>query len=156
MSLGRGLHMELDLRLGLGLHMELGLTGRLSLSLGLGQRLGARWGLPRRQGCCAPSCRLSTGLGNEWSGNWWGYISRGHPGFEGIIPGHVLQQRGQRVDLQINTAHLLPGLWWGRYGSLRPSLFLQWRRRGREDLLLQSLRGKRFLHRRRGRWKGTS
>jgi len=78
MSLGLGLHVELDLRLGLGLHMELGLAGRLSLSLslGLGQRLGARRGLPRRQGCRAPSCRLSIGLGDEWSGDWWGYISR--------------------------------------------------------------------------------
>lgn len=33
-----------------------------------------------------------------------------YPGFEGIIPGHVIQQGGQRVYLQINTAHLLPGL----------------------------------------------
>lgn len=71
-----GLDMELDLRfgcrLGLGLYMEQCLARRLSL----GHRLGAGGGLPRRQGCCAPSCRLSTGFGNEWSGDRWGYISR--------------------------------------------------------------------------------
>lgn len=76
--LGLGLDRQLDLRLGLGrglgLHMELRLARRLSLSLG--QRLGAGGGLPRRQGGRAPSCRLSTSLGNEWSGNGWGYISR--------------------------------------------------------------------------------
>lgn len=125
-----------------------------------------------------------------------------YPGFEGIIPGHVIQQGGQRVDFQINTAHLLPGLegqgsehpsqvsiptppqsgqrhrgdllcslwgcpsvaalpkppylWGGRYGGLRPSLLIQWRRWGREDLLLQGRRGKWLLDRGRRRWEGTS
>lgn len=71
--------MELDLRLGLGLglglglHMELCLAGRRSLSWG--HRLGAGRGLPRRQWCRAPSRRLSAGLGNEWSGDWWGHVS---------------------------------------------------------------------------------
>lgn len=78
LRMGLGLDLELDLRLGLGLGLGLRLDMelRLALRLSLGQRLGARRGLPRRQGCCAPSCRLSTGLGNEWSGNWRGYISR--------------------------------------------------------------------------------
>lgn len=74
LGLGLGLDMELDLRLGLGLglHMEV----RLALRLGLGQRLGAGSRLPGRQGGCAPRCRLGIGLGNEWRGDWWGYISR--------------------------------------------------------------------------------
>lgn len=47
------------------------------------------------------------------------YSAVPYPGFEGIIPGHVIQQRGQRVDLQINTAHLLPRL--EGQGSKHPS-----------------------------------
>ena len=41
-----------------------------------------------------------------------------YPGFEGIVLGHVIQQRRQGVDLQINAAHLLPGL--KGQGSERP------------------------------------
>lgn len=48
-----------------------------------------------------------------------------------------------------------PYLWWERDMGLGPSL-LQGRRWGREDLLLQRRRGKRFLDRGRGRWEGTS
>lgn len=51
---------------------------------------------------------------------------------------------------------LPPYLWWEGIGGLMPSLLLQRRRRGRKDLLLQRCRGKRFLDRGRGRWKGTS
>ena len=70
--------MELDLRLGLGLGLGMHMARRLrlSLSVSLGHRLGTRRSLPRRQGCRAPSCRLSTGFGNERGGDWWGYISR--------------------------------------------------------------------------------
>lgn len=49
------------------------------------------------------------------------YSPAPYPGFEGIILGHVIQQRRQRVDLQINTAHLLPGL--EDQGSEHPSQF---------------------------------
>lgn len=74
MCISGGHRLGLDLGLGLSLDVELDLR----LGLRLGWWLGARRGLPRRQGGCAPRDRLSTRLGNEWSGNWWGYISRGH------------------------------------------------------------------------------
>ena len=69
LGLELGLDMELDLRPGLGLGLGLGLHMEMCLALRLS--LGARRGLPGRQRCCAPSCRLRTGLGNEWSGDWW-------------------------------------------------------------------------------------
>lgn len=47
------------------------------------------------------------------------YYPAPYPGFEGVVLGHVIQQRGQRVDLQVNTAHFLPGL--EGQGSEHPS-----------------------------------
>lgn len=50
-----------------------------------------------------------------------------------------------------------PYLRWELGRGLRPSLLLQWRWRGGEDVLLQRSRGEWFLdHRGRWRWEGTS